>query len=99
MTIKINELIRNKVVDLFTTYKGILTFILPIFLALIVGSVITNNKPSIMGPTLIASGLANLISLGFITNVFIVFGLEYIDLKEKLPRGKELTIGTIKLAI
>jgi len=97
--IETEKIIRNKVQDLFRTYKGILTFILPIFLALIVGSVITNNKPEIMGSTLIASGLANLIALGFITNIFIVFGLEYIDLKDKIPRGKELTIGTIKLAI
>ncbi len=97
--VKTNKIIRNKAIALFTTYKGILTFILPIFLVLIVGSVITNNKPEVMGPTLIASGLANLIALGFITNVFIVFGLEYIDLKDSLPRGKELTIGTMKLAL
>lgn len=94
-----NVIIKNKVISLFTTYKGILTFILPIFLSLIVGSVITNNKPDVMGSTLIASGLANLIALGFITNIFIVFGLEYIDLKDKVPRGKELTIGTMKLAL
>lgn len=97
--VKTNEIIRNKIIGLFTTYKGILTFILPIFLTLIVGSVITNNKPEVMGPTLIASGLANLIALGFITNIFIVFGLEYIELKDKIPRGSELTLGTMKLAL
>lgn len=92
-------ILKDKIISLFTTYKGILIFILPVILMLIVGSVVVNNKPESMKATLMGSALANLICLGFITNVFIVFGLEYIDFKSKVDNDKDLTIGTIKLII
>lgn len=59
-------------------YKIFSTFILPIILLAIVGSVVTRNKPVPMQSTLLASGLANLVVLGFVTTTFISLGIEYI---------------------
>jgi|GEM_PF-3228669 len=97
--VDIKYLIRNKIKDLFISYKGFLTFILPILLMLIVGSVVTNNKPSGMQNTLVVSALGSLMALGFITNIFVVLGLDYIEMRKHFPKGKQLTRATIKLVL
>ncbi len=64
-------------------YKAIMTFVIPALLFFIVGSVVTRNKPAPMQPALLASALADLVVLGFITNTFISLGVEYIRFKNE----------------
>ena len=97
MTVDVKHIFRSKFKDLFVTYKGALTFILPGLLMLIVGSVVTNNKPAQMQNTLVATALGSLMALGFITNIFIVLGLDCIEIRKQYPKGKELTKAILKL--
>ena len=97
MTVDVKRIFRSKFKDLFVTYKGALTFILPGLLMLIVGSVVTNNKPAEMQNTLVATALGSLMALGFITNIFIVLGIDCIEIRKHHPKGKELTKAILKL--
>lgn len=80
---------KEKSAKILKYYKLIVIFIVPVFLFAIVGSVVVRNKPDAMRTTLVTAALANLIILGFITNTFIMLGIEYIRFKKENNWSKD----------